>query len=200
MNDVCDHELEGCCCHRAVATLWKQKIPLAVRQAVAHLKFNKDNFDNIVSVADSVFLSSKPSGVTVAAASVQPSASSWKSAGSEQELQNQAFIADPTDPVQVATQNILAAVQRSGGFRGARGNRGRGNRSRGNRGQGRGGRGAGSSAGAGSSGGRWSHLQRHPDGPPSSVCKKHYIFGKSAHWCEEPASCPWKDYFVPKNK
>ena len=67
LNDICDTELEGCCCARAVATLWKQKIPLAVRQAVAHFKFNKENFDTILGVADSVFQSSRPSGVTVAA-------------------------------------------------------------------------------------------------------------------------------------
>ena len=67
VNDICDKELAGCCCSRAVATLWKQKIPLAVRQAVAHIKFTKENFDTIVGVADSVFLSSRPSGVTVAA-------------------------------------------------------------------------------------------------------------------------------------
>ena len=196
VNDICDHELDGCCCRRAVATLWKQKIPLAVRQSVAHFDFNKDNFDTILSVADSVFQSSQPSGVTVAAVSVQPP--SWKTAGSEQELQNQAFIADPNDPIQVATQNILAAVQR-GGFTRRNGGRSRGGRGRG-QGRGRGGRGSGNSGGSGTSGGRWSNLQRHPDNPPSSVCKKHYLFGKSAHWCEEPASCPWKDYFVPKNK
>ena len=198
MNDICDHELEGCCCRRAVATLWKQKIPLPVRQAVAHIKFTKENFDTIIGVADSVFQSSRPSGVTVAALQQQTGAAA---AGHFQTPFNPtphetAFVTpNPDDPVQAAAQSIVAAVQnfskrgRSGG-RGQRGNRG----GRGGRGSVQGGR------GGGGGGHRWANLKKHADNPPSSVCKKHYVFGKSAHWCEEPASCPWKDFWIPKGQ
>ena len=195
VNDICDHELENCCCQRTVVGLWKRALPMSVRLAVSAMKFTHETFDQVVQVADDAYNTSRPSGVTVAATTT----STWTSADgpSTQEVQNTGFIADPNDPVQVATQNILAAVQR-GNFRGSRGG-GRGRGGRGNRGSQRS-RGGTSTASGQSSGGRWSHLQRHPDNPPSSVCKKHYLFGKSAHWCEEPASCPWKSYFVPKNK
>ena len=121
-DDICRHELDGCCCDSIVLGIWKKNLPLSVRQAVAHMKFNKDTFENVVQIADDVYASSRPSGVTVAAATVQPS---WTMADnpSSQELQSTAFIADPSDPIQVATQNILAAVQR-GGFRGRGGGRG----------------------------------------------------------------------------
>ena len=202
VNDICDKELAGCCCSRAVATLWKQKIPLAVRQAVAHIKFTKENFDTIVGVADSVFLSSRPSGVTVAAVQRpdrQVLASSFQTPA-EASAHDTAFIADnPADPVQAAAQSIVAAVQKfSKRGRGGRG--GRGGQRGGGRGGGQGGGGQGGANNGGGSGGRWSHLKKSSDNPPSSVCKRHYVFGKSAHWCEEPASCPWKDYFTPKNK
>ena len=200
VNDICDSELEGCCCSRAVATLWKQKIPLACRQAVAHFKFNKENFDNIVGVADSVFQSSRPSGVTVAALQ---SNSTFQTPVNPTPHET-AFVAppNPDDPVQVAAQSIVAAVQNFS----KRGQGQSGGRGRGGRGNGRGGRGAGRGSGQGGQGGqsgkghRWSNLKKHADNPPNSVCKKHYVFGKSAHWCEEPASCPWKDFWIPKTQ
>ena len=202
VTDICDHEMDGCCCRRAVATLWKKNLPVAVRQAVASLKFDKDNFETVVGVADSVYASTRPTGITVAAIQSTPGpVHSWTATTPHQATTdlNQGFVADPGDPVQVAAQSIVAAVQSFGRGRG-RGSGGRGGRNQG-RGVSRGGRGNRGGA-QNQSGGthRWSNLKKHADGPPSSVCRKHYVFGKSAHWCEEPATCPWKDYFVPKGQ
>ena len=183
---------------------------MAVRHQISHLKFDADNFDAIIELADKVYSESKPSGISVAAIQNHPGPTpSWTATTPHPNPDlnrpdlNQAFVAaDPNDPVQVAAQSIVAAVQKFG--------RGRGNSSggRGGRGQGRGARGGGQNQSGGQNrgggqsgrGGRWANLKRHADNPPSSVCKKHYLYGKSAHWCEEPASCPWKDFFIPKGQ
>ena len=197
VNDICGKELDGCCCIHAVASLWKRALPLAVKQSISHMEFTKDTFDAVVATADKVWQSSRPSGITVAALT-QSVAALTPAAESIQETMNQAFVADPGDPVQVAAQSIVAAVQKFSRGRGQSGGRGnRGGRGRGNRG----GRGGGQNQGQGKDNkNRWSNLTKHADNPPSGVCRRHYVFGKSAHWCEEPATCPWKDFFVPKNQ
>ena len=205
VSDICEHELDGCCCRKAVATLWKRNLPVAVRQAVASLEFNKDTFETVVGVADSVFMSTRPSGISVAAIQATPGpVPSWTATRPLQATPdlNQGFVADPGDSVQVAAQSIIAAVQ---GFnRGGRGRSsgGRGGRNHRGSGRGRGARGGSSQGQAGGTGGsnRWSNLKRHADNPPLSSCKKHYLYGKSAHWCEEPGTCPWKEFWVPKGQ
>ena len=200
VNDICDHELDGCCCRRVVSAIWKRALPIPVRQAVSAIAFDKDNFDTIMGIADSVFNSSRPTGVTVAAVE-QPAqtASHFQTPHNPSPLDTAFVVSNPGDPIQAAAQSIVAAVQRAGGGRG----RGSGGRGRGGRGSQRS-RGTGRSGGSGSGqsrgGHRWANLQRHSDMPPLSTCKKHYVYGKSAHWCEEPASCPWKDFFVPKSQ
>ena len=123
-----------------MSTLWKKALPIPVRQAVAHLPFNKDNFDIIVETADKVYLSGRPSGVTVAALqsatvaalqAAQASSSSYPGqfqTPTSPSPHDTAFIANatPEDPVQAAAQSIVAAVR---GFRGSqRGGRGNGGR------------------------------------------------------------------------
>ena len=83
----------------------------------------------------------------------------------------------------------VAAATR-GGWRGGRGGRG-GNR--GNRG--------GASSASSNNSNNSNRATKHPDlpsGDVSSFCKMHFRWGKSAHFCAMPASCPWKDIFTPK--
>ena len=42
---------------------------------------------------------------------------------------------------------------------------------------------------------------KHPDLPKGqwNGCSMHFRFGKNAYFCAEPASCPWKDFWVPKS-
>ena len=41
----------------------------------------------------------------------------------------------------------------------------------------------------------------HPDNPPDDCCAMHKQFGKSAYFCKQPFSCPWKDICArPKPK
>ena len=77
----------------------------------------------------------------------------------------------------------------------------RGGRARGRGGRSRGGRGRGSQQPNQSGGGQSRHRgPKHPDLPPGewSGCSLHYRWGKRAHFCSEPATCPWKNIFTPK--
>ena len=102
-----------------------------------------------------------------------------------------------------------AIAAASWSFRGGRGRGGRGYyNNRGNRG----GRGAatGGSAQANQNSSnpnqqysatnpRWKG-PRHPDNPPFNSCRKHWDWGKSARFCLEPGTCPWKKFFLPRNQ
>ena len=85
-----------------------------------------------------------------------------------------------------------------------RGGRGRGNRGyRGNRGGNRNNRGGQQSGGASGGGGqnRFSGT-KHPDLPDGEWrgCSMHFRWGRSAFFCSEPSTCPWKDIYTPKQK
>ena len=193
VNDVCDHELQGCCCHKWVLGLWKRQLPLHCQHAIAHHKFNKDTFDVVCKLADNVYESNRPQG---AIAAVQVAATPALDDGFICPTQPHQTVVDPNIQA-IAAQ--VAALNRSLG----RG-RGRGGANRG-RGSGRGGSVTNSGAGAsGSRGPPWSAQNprhkgtRHPDGPPWGACKKHFIWGKSAHWCEEPFTCEWRTFCTPR--
>ena len=95
---------------------------------------------------------------------------------------------DETQPaIPYASNPEVAAVQRGGAGGRARGRGNRGGRGQGRgRGQGQGGRGKG---------------PKHPDLPSGEWygCSMHRRWGRGAHFCSEPASCPWKDIFTPKS-
>ena len=85
----------------------------------------------------------------------------------------------------------IAAVSRGQGqSRGQSGGRG---------GRGRGGRGGGQSSQSGPPKPAGAVKgPKHPDNPPSGVCQTHHSFGKTAWWCQNPNSCPWKNYTAPR--
>ena len=162
VNDICLNDFDCRCCPDMILALWKRHLPGTVRAGIAHCKFNKDTFDEVIQLADDIFASNAPSA-SVAAVSLN---------------ETQPALPYPTPEV--------AAVNRGG----------RGGRSRGSRG-GRGNRGGGRGASSAPSGNRGS---KHPDLPAGewSGCSMHFKWGKSAHFCSEPATCPWKDIFTPK--
>ena len=97
---------------------------------------------------------------------------------------------DETQPaIPYATQPEVAAVSRG---------RGRG-RGRGRNRGGRGGQGGGGQAGQNQTQTPAQRpVTRHPDNAPPGSCSMHVKWGKSAHFCVEPSSCPWKNFFTPK--
>ena len=201
VNDMCDKEMNGCCCHKWVAGAWKRQLPSSVKQAIADTPFNHTNFNQILKTADKVFSSTRPTqSATVAAVAAGASADP---------ALDEAFHPSmpwPQHPTEVAAYSQRGRGQGRGRGSGGRGQgrggqQGRGggqfnqNRGQNNRGGGGGGRGQGSSRGSGHPRHR---TQRHADLPPFESCFRHWTFGKSAHFCMEPASCPWKDHWVPK--
>ena len=196
VNDMCDKEMVGCCCHKWIGGAWKRQLPSDVRQHIADTPFNADNFSAILKSADNAFGSTRPAKLIPVAAV----------AAAEPAL-NEAFhpaMPWPQHPAEVA------AFGRGGGRggRGGRGSGGRGQNRGGQNGQGSGrggGQGRGQGRGGGNNGQRGSgghprhRTQRHADQPPTEACYRHWTFGKSAHFCMEPGTCPWKDVWIPKS-
>ena len=205
IDDLCDHELESCCCHRIVYGMWLRQLPSGTKQAISNLEFNCDTFKEVFETADNAYLSTRPTQL--------PSAS--VAAVQFQDLPDQLEQAfhqgwgSSAEEVREALQNpILAALgygRGRGQVRGQRG-QGRGQRSRGRGGQGRGGgrgnnQNQNSTPGQGNQGSGQSRHKtpRHSDQPPIQSCFRHWTYGKSAHFCQEPATCPWKDIWIPKS-
>ena len=200
INDLCDKELKNCCCIKVIGGLWRRAMPSAVRQAVAHYDFTRNNLANIMQVADDVFQSTKTPVLQIAAVSAPTTASD--SNLSTTEVLNQAFTTQNPNTPQTTEAQIaslaaqVAAMQKSFNNRGGRGGRGRGGRGNGgNRG---GGNNSGSQTPKYSAANPRHKTPRHPDLPPFGVCKRHWQFGKSSFTCLEPYTCEWKNFIQPR--
>ena len=184
-DDICKKELDCQCCPAVVATLWKRHLPSNVRAGIASSVLKKDTFDAIVKLADDIHASSAPSAYSVAAVRTAPEA------------------LDETQPgLQYPVDAEVNAI-RNGRGRGNQGGRG-GRGGRGNRGN-RGGRGGGQSQNQNqqnqASGGGPKHKgTKHPDLPAGewNGCSMHFRWGRSAFFCSEPGTCPWKNVFTTK--
>ena len=197
INDLCDHDLDGCCCTKTVFGMWRRCLPTSVKQALIHKKFNKDTLDAVLQLADDAMESANPSSVTVAA--MQHHQQATAVAAAQASALDQGFYQGWVDPYQPASQGPeVAAI----GYRG-RGRGGGGYRSRGQGQRGRGQRGRGAAAPATGARAPFSannprhRCARHPDLPPWEACRKHFEFGKSAFHCVEPLTCPWKNFIAP---
>ena len=211
IDDLCEHELVGCCCKKFIVGLWHRQLPSNVRQGISHLEFNADNLDEILKRADDWFTSGQKSVL------VTPGVSAMRSSAAPQPPTY--WVATEPPPMDDAFHQDWGNVHAMNWQRGRGGWRGGPGRGQGGRGGQRGGRGGGRGANSnnnqsggqsggqnkGQSGGQGqgqTHPRhkgpRHADNPPLSVCVKHWVHGKSAHWCQEPVTCPWRDYYVPK--
>ena len=176
INDMCTHKppLDGCCFSRWIYGLWHRSLPSSVKQAVAHHSFNKDSLNTVLALADKVYESTRPSPAIAAI----------------QAPLDEGFHPDwPSQAQEAAEYPEVAAISRG-------------------RGRGRGGRGGQRGRGANQAqtasrpfyskdNPRWTN-PRHPDLPPFHVCKKHWIWGKSCHKCDEPNKCPWRKFITPR--
>ena len=122
VNDLCKHELAGCCCSTFIVGQWKRHLPSAVKQAIAAIEFNAENFDNIISLADKVYFSNRTQAV--------PSVSAMSISGAVSlpgpPVLDQAFHPDfPGQQQQVAAMSWGRGRGQFGRGRG-RGGRGRG--------------------------------------------------------------------------
>ena len=188
VNDLCKQttKLECPCCPAIVTTLWKRQLGSNVRAGIASRKLTRASFNEITQEADDIHGEGRP---TAAVASVRA------------EVQGAAAAVGPTpsllDTTQPGLQYPVAEVNavrygQGRGGQGQRGGRGRG---------GRGGRGAQNGGNAnGQSGQQRGKGSKHPDLPPGewTGCSNHFKFGRSAYFCAEPATCPWKNVFITR--
>ena len=188
VNDLCKNELDCECCPAIVTALWKRHLSEAVRAGIAEYDMDKDNFDQLVALADKIHASK--SKLPSVASLALPAAAAAATAG-----------LDETQPAIPYATAEVAAVQRGGrGGRNFRGGRG----GRGFRGGGRNNRGANNQAAASSNSAAGTGPKhkgtKHPDLPagPWNGCSMHFRWGRGAHFCSEPGSCPWKNIFTPK--
>ena len=72
IDDICDRpiKLEGCCCAKAVNTLWSLQLPVAVRSHIADLDFTAATYNSVFQTADKVFLSTRSTDVSASVAAV----------------------------------------------------------------------------------------------------------------------------------
>ena len=219
VNDLCTKtpQLEGCCCKRFIAGLWRKQLPSNVRSHISSEPFTHENFNNITKMADDAFRSHRPPQASAAVAALQqagataapsPPNPGWSLPGNS--ALDTAFHASFPGQAEAAAAGAAIAAYTNNRFggrgRGHRGGRGNGRGNRGGRGgQGRGGNtgsGQGNNSGSNSGSGQ-AHPRhktpRHADLPPFESCHRHWTYGKSAHFCTEPSTCPWKQYFIPKS-
>ena len=147
------------------------------------MAFTKENFNAVTQLADDIFESQPSLSVSavrsdgaVAAMAVPPPAS-----------------LDSTLPAIPYPVQEVNAVRSGRGGRGRRGGRGgRGNRGGSNQSQ-------GGQTSQTSSGGRHKG-PKHPDLPAGEWlgCNMHFKHGRSAFFCSEPATCPWKNIYIQK--
>ena len=193
VGDICKTELVGCdCCPDVVSALWKRQIPADVRSGIAHMQFNKANFQAICKLADDIFDSNRPaSGSAFSVAAV-----SGAGAGVAAQAPPPSFL-NETQPGLDYPVPEVSAVSRGGrgGRRPWRGNRG-------GRGGQRGGAQASQSGGgsAPAAAGPKHKGTPHPDLPAGTWqgCSMHFKFGRGAFFCAEPSTCPWKNVFAPR--
>ena len=168
-DDICEHNLTGCCCPKIVRAIWQRHLPSNVKAGIAHSKFNKDTFNTVLQLADDIF-------ETTGGASQIPSVAAVQQAS-----------LDETQPaIPYATAEVAAT-----NFRG----RGRGARGRG-RGRGRGQQ-AGQASSGDKPRFRGPKHPDLPSGDWSG-CQMHHRWGRGAFFCSEPLTCPWKNVIQPK--
>ena len=201
INDMCTHKLVNCCCNAWIYGLWLRQLPSNVRQGISHLEFTAETYNQITDLADKIYASTRPSQQVAA---VSPPDTENINTGFHQMWPNEAT-------QEVAALNWRGSGRGRGGFRGqGRGGQrgqGRGNQ-RGGNGQNRGQNRGGGSAGGGNNKNRGPYSAsnprhqgtRHPDLPPFESCKKHWDWGKSAHFCLEPGTCPWSQFYTPRGQ
>ena len=205
MDDICQHEMDCACCPAVILALWKKHLPVQVRAAIAGQTFDNETFDAVCELADQVFETCRPAGVSIAAASLDETQPAIPYATAAINGDQPVFSVNGQN---IPVQQVVAAL---GGFRGGRGRGSRGgyrgsgnsrgnqnNSNRGGRGNGGGGQSGGQSQGQGQGQGRGRRGPRHPDQPPHEACSMHWKHGKSSYFCSDPHVCPWVNKTIPR--
>ena len=209
VDDLCDKQLNGCCCKRFIGGLWKRQLPSNVLASIADVNFDADTYNAVLQTADRVHASQKRHVIPPVAAVAASFPGQWSDSGPPGPHDTAFRDTLPEDGAEVAAYGYNRGGRGGGRGQGRGQSRGQGRGQNGGRGSGgRGGfnRGSSSARGGGGGNGRGGSsnahprhkTQRHADQPPWESCFRHWTHGKSAHFCMEPGTCPWKDFFIPK--
>ena len=167
INDICKCpvKLQSNCCAQIVWGMYREAIPVVIRNHIAELQFNKDTYKQIFQKSDQVYDSNKSTqpvrGATVAAASVQP-----KTQALETEV---AAVKAPRPPKNKnqkgdSNKNQTPAPAASN---------------------------TSSSATTGHKGPRHATAKGEND----KLCRIHYRWGENGTYCAAPWKCPMKNVF-----
>ena len=177
---TCTPKLASKCCCRIIWGMYREALPVVIRNHIAEMEFTKDTYKEIFKKSDQVFDSNQ----------------------SSQPVRGSVSVAAVSNPTQVLPTGEIAATTAQRG-RGGRG-RGRG----GNRGGGRGG--ATGSTSATNAASAASNNQTTPStsttsnkgprhatarGDNEKLCKIHYKWGANGTFCAAPWKCPMKDVY-----
>ena len=55
VNDICKKQLDCECCPGIVMALWRRHLPENIRAGIAHMKFTKATFNEVLELADDIF-------------------------------------------------------------------------------------------------------------------------------------------------
>ena len=171
ISDICTKKkkLDGCCCSRIVWGMYRESLPVVVRNHVAEMEFNKDTYQSVFKKCDQVFVSNQNhpvQGAAVAATSVKP-------------VQNQSLEAEVA-AVRPPKKNKNQNQSGSGGTK-----------SQPPKNQNSGGQQQGGSQQQGHKGPRHATAK----GDSDKLCKIHYRWGNNGTYCAAPWKCPMKDVF-----
>ena len=174
IDDICKKEkkLDGCCCDKTVWAMFREDLPVVIRNHIAEMKFDKTTYKDIFRKADQVYASnssSEPAAVS------RPAVAAVKA---DQSPQDGAVAAvNRTRPQrQQQQQQQQKPARGQGGGRGGRG--GKSNTPQNTP--------ATSSKPKGT---------KHPTatGKEDQLCKIHFQWGVNALYCAKPWQCPMKD-------
>ena len=173
INDICKcpTKLESNCCAQIIWGMYREALPVVIRNHIAEMPFTKDTYKDVFKKSDQIFDSNKTTTIKTAAtvASVTPSDSS----------------------------EVAATKPQRGGFRGGRGYRGGGRGGRGGGAQNSNTNSNPPPATATTTTSNSNKGTRHATakGDSEKLCKIHFKWGENGSYCAAPWKCPMKSVF-----
>ena len=175
VEDICSEcavKMSGCCA-KIVWGMFREKLPIVIRNHIADLPFNKDTYRDVFKKADQVWDSNRDSEPRPTVAAVK------------------------VDQTTESGGDVAAVSFRGRGRgRGQRGGRGQGRGRGGNNNQSRSTTpNAAATAAPSTSSSDKPKGTRHPTakGKDENLCKLHFNWGVNANYCAAPWKCPMKD-------
>ena len=178
IDDICDSpvKLRGCCCSKAVWTLWTDQLPVSLNAHLSNMNFNYESYQDIFDAADKIYISAKT--VTSVAALSNPATAGYS-------------LSEPADsPLNTKFVEQVAAVRQNKNQTNNKNQKPPKNNNNPNQNQ------QGQQSQQNQQGQNQQKPRkgpRHSSNPPHTCCNLHFRHGSGAWFCQKPLSCPWKD-------